>query len=342
MLNTGFVKSMVQSYVNNCKELSEEEFCDLFGGLEESELDEVLELLDTMGVSVVGEKKENADQAMALGYLNSGMDAARLSALTNEQLCVLYQRGKRAAMEALARKNSRLVYKIAAKVYKEYRPESLEVEDLYIEGSIGLLKAAERFDVQKGFQFSTYACWWIRQAITRETMNNGYTLRLPVHIFEQVVAVKQCRSRRKPRTVFELQSFLAEEGRVYTVEKLDNLLIFGDKYMNTVSLNEIVGHGDSGDAERGEFIPAAVNVEADVMDRMMSEDISRALEMLKDRERAVIAKRFGLGDVVPMTLEQVGREFKVTRERIRQIESKALHKLAGSREVDSMREYLCA
>lgn len=343
MLNSNFVMSMVQSYTNRNNELCEEDFCNLFGRLKESELNEVLMLLDANGISVVEEKTDDCNITEMAGHFSCMSTISHLTALTNEQLCVLYQRGERAALDALVEKNSRLVYKIAARVYKEYHPESLEIEDLYIEGNMGLMKAAERFEITKGFKFSTYACWWIRQAITRETMNNGYAMRIPVHMFEQIIAVKQCRSKHEPNTIYELQDYLAKEGREYTIEKLNNLLILGDKYLNTASLNEVVGSGEDRDTERIAFIADKINLEDEILGTQMAEDIEESLaKILSDRERSVIVKRYGLGNIVPMTLEQIGQESGVTRERIRQIEAKALLKLASSYRTSFLKEYLCA
>ena len=339
MFDKNFVMSMLQARVNANNEISQEEFCELFGGLTEAELKEILCLLADNGISIVEEKSEDAGR----GFYPLASDIRNMCGLSNEYLCVLYQKGNPLASEALIQKNRRLVYKIAARVLKEYRPESLDLEDLFAEGCIGMLKAAEKFDVSLGFHFSTYACWWIRQAITRETMNNGYTMRLPVHVFDKVLAVKRCRSVRKPESIYKLQEYLAEDGRFYTIRELEKMVVYGDMYLNTISLNDMVSSSEDSDTERMEFLADEVDVENEVLQSQLADELEEILTaLLTEREKTIIIKRFGLGGGAEMTLDQVGREFGITRERVRQIEAKALGKLRSNRNAASLREYLCA
>lgn len=318
MLNANVILSMVKGYTNRNNEISEDKFLDLVSGLEEEEVSEVLDVLTKNSICVV----EDADTvSTAFG------DYRKLQKLTNEQLCVMYQRGDMAALEALILNNERLVRKIAYRVLRDYRPEILEAEDLYSVGNLGLMKAAEKFEVSMGNKFSTYACWWIRQSITRDVMDNGYGMRLPVHVFEQVIRVNKVRKMLNGGTPEDIKNLLNSDfGKQYSVEEVEKLLMYGDQYLNTASLNKFVGN-DDGDTELMDFIPFEINVEDEVMERAASEEIEKVLATLSEKENRIIHMRFGLGGRKPMTLEEIGEIYNVTRERIRQIEAKAIKKL---------------
>lgn len=321
MLNTNVILSMVKGYTNRNNEISEDKFLDLVAGLEELEVNEVLDVLFNNKINVV----EDAADAC-----NSTSDYKKLQKLTNEQLCVMYQRGDMTALEALIVNNERLVRKIAIRVLRDYKPEILEAEDLYSVGNLGLMKAAEKFEVSMGNKFSTYACWWIRQSITRDVMDNGYGMRLPVHVFEQVIRVNKVRKMLNGGTPEDIKNMLNSDfGKHYSVEEVEKLLMYGDQYLNTTSLNKVVGK-DDGETELMEFIPHDVNVEDEVMENIMCEEIEKVLATLSEKESRIIHMRFGLGGYNPMTLEEIGEIYQVTRERIRQIEAKAIKKLRHS------------
>ena len=165
MLNTKFILSMIKRQVNSNNEISEEAFLELVDGLEDAEINEVLDILSKNNINLTEDTSYNV---VAYGDYNN------LLKLTNEELCVMYQRGDSFALDALCIKNERLVHSIAGKTMRSYRPEVLEEEDLFIVGNIGLQTAAEKFIAEMGNKFSTYACYWIRQAISREIMNNGF------------------------------------------------------------------------------------------------------------------------------------------------------------------------
>ena len=189
------------------------------------------------------------------------------------------------------------------------------------------MKAAEKFEVSMGNKFSTYACWWIRQSITRDVMDNGYGMRLPVHVFEQVIRVNKVRKMLNGGTPEDIKNLLNSDfGKQYSVEEVEKLLMYGDQYLNTASLNKFVGN-DDGDTELMDFIPFEINVEDEVMERAASEEIEKVLATLSEKENRIIHMRFGLGGRKPMTLEEIGEIYNVTRERIRQIEAKAIKKL---------------
>lgn len=342
MLNEQFILRMMEPYLNSKRELSRFEFMELFADLDRGEQLEVAGIILKNGINVVEEKEEETQELEGVDILRgkeSDTGHLKLMHLTNEQLCVLFQQGDQNALSALLEKNKRFVYQLAIKVYREYRPASLTIDDLYMEGNLGMIEAANRFDVSLDYKFTTYAWHWIRQKIVRGTMDSGYLIRLPVHVFEKLIKINNCRKRHPDSTFDELRDYLITEGELeLTDEELSKLLAYSELYTSTTSLNAVVGENE--ETELIEFVPDPnVNTEEIVINDQLKDDLKRVISTLTEREQKIIDKRFGLTTGKEMTLEQIGKEFNVTRERIRQIEEKALRKLRHPSRSRHLKEY---
>ena len=266
-------------------------------------------------------------------YLKEIGTVALLSGEEELELAKRKQDGDEYAKQKLIEANLRLVVSIA----KRYTGRGMSFLDLVQEGNLGLIKGVEKFDYSKGFKLSTYATWWIRQSVTRALADQARTIRVPVHMVETIN--KMSKMQRKLTLELGYEPTVAElaEALEMTEEKVMEIMQIARE---PASLETPIGEED--DSNLGDFVADAnvVSPEGNVESVMLREHIDSLLSELKERERQVILLRFGLEDGHPRTLEEVGKEFKVTRERIRQIEAKALRKLRNPVRSKRIRDFL--
>lgn len=238
------------------------------------------------------------------------------------------------AKNAIINHNLRLVVSVA----KKYTGIGLPFLDIIQEGNLGLIKAVDMFDVEKGYKFSTYATWWIRQAITRAIADKSRSIRLPVHVGEKIYHIK-----RFTKEYFDTYERLPSDEEICEECKVTMELLQSVKRLqaDTVSLDTTIGEED--DTTLGEFIPDdAIGVEEEVMNGELRDELLKAMDaVLSEKEKSVLIMRYGLdGSGIFRTLEYCGEQFGVTRERIRQIEAKGLRKLKLSRKAKNIREFV--
>lgn len=253
------------------------------------------------------------------------------------KLAISMTNGDASAKQKLIESNLRLVVNIA----KHYLNQGLDMADLIEEGNIGLMKAVDRFDYRKGYKLSTYATWWIRQNINRAIADQGNTIRMPVHMVESINRIKRAYKtllqeyNREPTTK-EISNYLSKDGSKWTEEKILNCMRAGEA---PVSLSSPVG--EDGDSYLEDFVQSQGNdTETEIENKDLHNQLMAVLENLSEKEIDVIMLRFGFVGGRIYTLEEVGQKYNVTRERIRQIEEKALRKLKHPKYQRILRDFI--
>ena len=316
-------------------------------------LDELYERFSASGIDILegGMLEDTTDQYLATrnikGRESSSYDSIQiylreigqyplLTASEERDLAKRIAAGEDEARNILARSNLRLVVSIAKKYVG--RSPDLTLLDLIQEGNLGLFKAVDKFDWKKGFKFSTYATWWIRQAITRALADQSRTIRIPVHMVETIAKYKQVSRRlaqalgRDPQPEEVAVEMGIEVEKVYQIEKINQ---------DTLSLENPIGSDDDEKSTLGDFIaddkiPSPIQESSE---RILGEQVRDILDDLSPKERKILEMRHGLLDGIYHTLEEVGKEFGVTRERIRQIEAKALEKIRTHEKARRLKSY---
>jgi len=311
-------------------------------------LEDLYDKLAREGIEVLGQKSilEEVREKNKLAGLPQKIDSVQMylkeigkvpmiTAKEEKELAKRIEKGDKEAKKKLMQANLRLVVSIAKK-YVGHSP-NLGLLDLIQEGNLGLVRAVEKFDWRKGYKFSTYATWWIRQAITRALADQSRTIRIPVHMVETITRYENARKKLlqdlgRPPLPEEIAAEMGVE-----VEKVNHIAKIKQR---VVSLETPVGE-DEKDSTLAEFIPdehtPSPSAKADA--NILKERLSEIAEKLTPRERKILSLRFGLEDGVTHTLEEVGKKFNVTRERIRQIQAKAIEKIRKLDEVKKLRDY---
>lgn len=349
---SGNEKSQLHELLERGKQTGKLSTKELYSVIDETDvdIDKLNEFLEANNIKIDDDYTVEDDLSKALEYNDDGDDGVgvddpvkihlreigKIPLLTAEEeirLAEEISQGNQAARDRLIVANMRLVVSVA----KHYVGRGMPLLDLIQEGYSGLIKAVEKFDHTKGYKFSTYATWWIRQSITRAIADQARTIRIPVHMVETISKVKKAQNL-----------LLHKNGHEPTIDEISKELNMAPERVreviriaqDPVSLEAPVGEEE--DSYLGDFIPdedAPAPIDA-AMQSVFRDELNKALDTLPERERDVLKFRYGIGSDRAHTLEEVGREFKVTRERIRQIEAKALRKLRQQSRSKNLRVFL--
>lgn len=370
-MNEEIILSMAQPYVRDSA-ITYDEFENIYSVLSRKEQYAVVEILFAQGINLVDKHVE--EDALVLDvddpeendfdidsdddfevlydealFKDEGFDHETINELvvhtvikqSNGILCSLIQEGNRQAMQDLCIKNKKLVDKYVAAYEKRYG-NRLDFEDLEQVGFWGLITAAQKFNISQGTAFSTYAVYWIKQAISREIMDNGYAIRIPVHMMERINKVVSLDNRLASQDVDKLQDriqVIADELGLEE-DEVRECLILKNNYLSYTSLDMPIGEEE--DSLLGDFIPIdeEESVDSIISNHDLHDSLDKVMETLTKRERLVLELRFGWQDGRTRTLEEIGAIYGVTRERIRQIEAKALRKLRHPSRSKTLKPYL--
>lgn len=343
-MNEKIILNMVKPYLVN-NGLIYSNFIRIFNMLSVKEQCSVSDILENNGITVFDVDDEMDNNNFEILYDSSifiddfsgfegGNDKETSSYLntnkklnqSNEILCVLIQKGDMLAKQDLCTANYGLVSKVVNK-HIRYFGHNLEFDELVQAGMIGILKAAEKFDITKGFKFTTYASHWILQSIIREIYDYGFTIRISSHMMERIASITRLDRKNEMQGLnyYARLDAISNETHLST-EYIEYCLFLRDKYLHAASLDTPIGENQ--DITLVEFLTSKdESTESIVEEKELRNTIKEVLNALTEKERKIITMRFGLNGEEPQTLENIGHEFNITRERIRQIQEKALEKM---------------
>lgn len=343
-MNEKIILNMVKPYLIN-NGLLYSNFIRIFNMLSVKEQCSVSDILEKNGITIFDVDDEMENNIFEILYDSSifiddfsefernrdkeislNLNTNKKSNQSNEILCVLIQKGDTLAKQDLCTANYGLVSKIVNK-YIMYFGQNLEFDELMQAGMMGILKAAEKFDVNKEFKFTTYASHWILQSIIREIDNYGFTIRIPSHMMSRIASITKLERKYQMQGLnyYSRLQAISDEKKL-KIEYIEYCLLIRDKYLHTTSLDMPIG--EDHDMPLIEFIPSKdkpIEIVAEEME--LRNIIKEVLSTLTEKEQKILTMRFGLNGEEPQTLENIGHEFKITRERIRQIQDKALEKM---------------
>lgn len=351
-MNVERVLSFIAPYVRN-KTITYDEFEKVFNFLENKEKYEVVEILHQNTIELVDGHSELGGMAEELLFLDAPISTIKFESSaeketiyrtkitqSNHVLCSLIQEGNRQAEHDICVKNENLVRKYAY-AYKKYMNNHLELEDLMQVGFMGLIKAAKKFDLSMDNEFSTYAVWWIKQAILREIMDNGYVVRIPVHIMEKIHKIHSLEIEygyQGYSSKDRIKAISKEMG--ISEQKTEEYMWLEQNYITYASLD--VPISEDGETELGSMVEdhRHPSLEDIVFRQELTSELERILTSLKPRDAEVIQLRYGLIDGREYTLEEIGKQYGLTRERIRQIEERTLRKLRHPSKTKLIKDFL--
>lgn len=316
----------LQEYLNS-EDLTEEEIISILEGLTEEEKDEIMDIIsdevDDDEDDDFEERNKNVSKTSIMPI--SRRDMIELSDLTNEQIVEQFQIGNQNALAALVEKNQGLVRSRASYFFRSHGND-LDLEDLVQSGMLGMIRAAEKFDLSLGYKFTTYAYKWIDKAIRKAINKEGHTIRIPAGKYLKLNKLKQILKANPEASDEELYRILEKEG--IDKKQADDLFLINRNQVNSTSLNINLDSEDSTGDELMDMVgDESTPVDMLILEKDMENFLLKALDQLTDREKQIIIFRYGLDNEKPKTLEEIGKIYDLSRERIRQIENQALGKL---------------
>lgn len=304
-------------------DIDEKQAQKIYKGLTEDEKEEFEQFLEDEELEI--EEEEDRKKIKNSIVARQRSDIIRLSDLTNEQIVEQFQEGNQNALGALVDKNQGLVRSRASYFYRSHGND-LELEDLVQSGMLGMIRAAEKFDLTLGYKFTTYAYKWIDKAIRKAINKEGHTIRIPAGKYLKLNKLKQILKANPEASEEELYKILKQEG--IDKKQADDLFLINRNQVNSTSLNINLDSEDSTGDELMDMVgDDSIPVDDQILKKDMEDFLMKALDQLSDREKQIIIYRYGLDNEKPKTLEEIGTIYNLSRERIRQIENQALGKL---------------